>query len=415
MGKKILVLGVQQNNFLSFLYGSLKRVYPDFTITVPVYKEVKEYVAVSDWMYDNSKLKKNISIVSYLQAIFALLFSKHHYGTFFFILFFQKKLFKAGHFWISSIKEKAFFIQNNGFQSIDTFHFHYMQYSYLRELFLISKDKKIVCSFWGSDLMRTSDTFNHFFVQKALKRANVITCQSSEMKEIILSKFGRFLYDKIQINNFPIDETVFRGIDDYSTEKTLELSQFKEAYGFSNEKINVVIGHNGNPQNNHLKCIKALESFPQKDSLHLIVNLCYALPQHQLEPYKNELRAAFDKTGISYVIIEKFFSGNELVLSRIATDVFIHVPVSDALSATLTEMMYAGSIAITGSWLPYNTLRQIGLYYHEINDFEQLSHKLQVVLENFEVDKQKRKNNKQLINDYFFRKEIIEKWAEILS
>ncbi|MCG2611292.1 hypothetical protein LZZ90_07215 [Flavobacterium sp. SM15] len=415
MSKKILVLGVQQNNFLSFLYGSLKKEYPDFTITVPYYKEVDVQVAVSDWMYDNSSLKRHVSLINYVRAFFYLLFSRHHYSTLFFILFFEKKLFKAGHFLSSSLKEKSFFLQNNDFVSIDTFHFHFMQYSYLRSLFLVPKHKKIVCSFWGSDLMRTSDTFNHFFVQKALKRANVITCQSLEMKEIILSKFGRSLHDKIQINNFPIDQAVFNGIDDFTSSDREALNLFKKTYGFSSNKINVVIGHNGSPQNNHLKCIEALESLPNKEQLHLIVNLCYALPKHQYESYKTSLENAFEQTGIGYTIIEKFFSGNELVLSRLATDVFIHVPVSDALSATLTEMMYAGSVAITGSWLPYNTLRQIGLHYHQVSDFKQICEKLKLALTDFEKEKTLCKSNKALIRDFFFRKQIVEKWAEILS
>jgi len=414
MQKKVLVLGVGQNNFLSFLYGALKKTYPEFSISVPIYKEVKKNVAVSDWMYDNGRLKKNISLISYIKAVFIMMLSKHHYETLFFILFFEKKLLKSFHFVLSSIKEKAFFIQNENFKDIDTFHFHYMQYSYLRELFVIDKNKKVVCSFWGSDLLRTSDTLNHYFVKKALNRANIITCQSMEMKEIILSKFGRELYDKIQINNFPIDESVFNGIDCFSREDD-SVQLFKEKHGFSKDKINVLIGHNGNPQNNHLKCIAALSDFDQKEKLHLIVNLCYGLSQNEYEDYKNNLEKALKKSGFSYVILEKFFTGDELVFSRLATDVFIHVPVSDALSATLTEMMYAGCISITGAWLPYNTLRQIKLYYHEINDFNELAVKLNSVVSN-KIEEEKRSiANKPLIRAFFFRKEIVEKWAEILS
>lgn len=414
MGKRILVLGVGQNNFLSFLYGSLKTAYPNFIITVPHFKEVAENVTVSDWMYNNQSISKSIGSFAYLQAFFSIVFSGHFYQTFFFILFFEKKLPKALHFLWSSIKGKAFFVANDNFSSIDTFHFHYLQYSYLRELFFVPKHKKIVCSFWGSDLMRTSDTFNHYFVKKALERTTVITCQSMEMKEIILSKFGRTLRDKIAINNFPIDEAVFKGIDNHFKNEGA-INAFKEQYGFSKQKINVVIGHNGNTQNNHLQCIDALKNFPAKEKLHLIVNLCYGLPKNEYESYKNQLVQALQKTEIDFVVIEKFFTGDELVFSRLATDVFIHVPVSDALSATLTEMMYAGSTAITGAWLPYNTLRQIGLHYHEISDFNQISDKLQHTLQHSEEEKQKSQANKPLIKGFFFRKEIIEKWAEILS
>lgn len=414
MGKKVLVLGVGQNNFLSFLYGSLKQTYPDFTITVPYFQEVEKSVPVSDWMYDNGSLAKSTGPFAFLQALFSILFSGHFYQTFFFILFFEKKMAKAMHFLFASVKEKAFFIANDTFGSIDTFHFHYLQYSYLRSVFFVPKSKKIVCSFWGSDLMRTSDTFNHYFVKKALERATVITCQSGEMKEIILSKFGRHLYDKIEINNFPIDEAVFSGIDTHSNNQPA-ITEFKDKYGFSKEKWNVVIGHNGNPQNNHLACIEALSGFTEKEKIHIVINLCYGLPVNEYDIYKSKLVSALKDSGFSFVIVEKFFTGEELVLSRLATDVFIHVPVSDALSATLTEMMYAGISTITGAWLPYSTLRKIGLHYHEVSDFNELSHKLQPIIQHFEAEKQKAKANQPLIRDYFFRKEIIEKWAEILS
>jgi hypothetical protein len=40
MNKKILVLGLGQNNFLSFLYSALKKYEPSYTITVPFYNEI---------------------------------------------------------------------------------------------------------------------------------------------------------------------------------------------------------------------------------------------------------------------------------------------------------------------------------------------------------------------------------------
>lgn len=414
MGNKVLVLGVGQNNFLSFLYGALKNAYPNTVITVPNYKELSSASDRNDWMYSNEAVKRSNSPVSLLKAFFLIVFSKHFYATFFFILFFEVKFKKAIHFFIESIKEKAFFLTNDNFNSYDTFHFHYLQYSYLREVFFVPKGKKIVCSFWGSDLMRTSDTFNHYFVKKVLHKATVITCQSVEMREIVLSKFGRNLLDKIQVVIFPIDNKVFEGIDNMDAD-TSGLELFKKTFGYSTTKLNVQIGHNANPQNNHLKIIEGLMNCVEKEKLHLNIHLGYGISKEEKEPYKKQLETSLKDSGMSYTLSDAFFVNDDLVFSRLATDIFIHTPVSDALSATMTEMLYAGSSVITGAWLPYKTFRKIGLHYFEIDDFKELSEKMTIILTDFNFENQQCKQNRMPIKNYFFRKEIIATWAEILN
>ena len=140
MGKKILVLGVGQNNFLSFLYSKLKTVNNSYTITAPFFKDLNKDVKYDSWMYDNATIKRNINIIDYAKSLIYILTSKHFYQTVFFIFFVEKKIKKAAHFFLKSLKEKAFFYVNNNFNEFDTFHFHYMQYSYLREVFLVPKN-----------------------------------------------------------------------------------------------------------------------------------------------------------------------------------------------------------------------------------------------------------------------------------
>jgi hypothetical protein len=414
MNKKILVLGLGQNNFLSFLYASLKKFDTDFSITAPFYVEINKESNNDIWMYDNKNIVTKISIISMLQSFFCCLFSRHFYATYFFILFVEGKFPKALHFAFKQMQAKTFFIQNKNFKEFDTFHFHFMQYSYLRELFLVPKNKKIVCSFWGSDLLRSTDILNFYFVKKALHKATTITCQSIELREIILSKFGRNLYDKIQISMFPIEEKIYAQMDlNEKNEKKLTL--FKEKFGYASDKINVLIGHSGSIFNNHLKIITALQNCIHRDKLHLIVNLNYAISETGKKKYRKELNQALLTIGCSYVILEKFFVNDELAVSRLASDIFIHAPVSDALSSTLLELLYASNVVITGSWLPYKTFRKAKLKYHEINDFSELKIKLDFLIENLRSEKESAKENKSLIQDYFFNDDIIKKWSHILN
>lgn len=414
MGKKILVLGLGQNNFLSFLYSTLKKYNSSYTISVPFYNEITSDSSHETWMYDNKNIELKNNLISILRSLFICLFSKHFYQTFYFIFFVEKKIGKAFHFCFKQLIAKGFFLRNNNFQYYDTFHFHFMQYSYLRELFLVPKNKKIVCTFWGSDLLRTNDILNFYFVKKALNRATVITCQSQELKEIILSKFGRNLTNRIQIALFPTYEKIY-DLMDVNEQNHEAINLFKSNYSYSNDKLNVLIGHSGSTSNNHLKIIKSLENLKHKNKIHLIINLNYAITSTEKEIYTNELTEVLNTLDISSVILEKFFVNDDLAISRLSSDIFIHAPVSDALSGTMLELLYASNVVITGSWLPYKTYRKANLNYHEIYDFFELSEKLDVIIDTISSEKIKASKNKAFIKDYFSNDRIIVNWSQILS
>jgi hypothetical protein len=414
MSKKILVLGLGQNNFLSFLYATLKRFDNQFYVSAPFYTDLNKTNKDESWMYTNEDLKIKPSAFSILKSMFFCLFSKHLFQTFFFITVVEGKLKKGLHFIYKQILAKAFFIQNNNFSTYDTFHFHFMQYSYLRELFLVPKNKKIVCSFWGSDLLRTADILNFYFVKKALNRATIITCQSAELREIILSKYGRNLFDKIQISMFPVDRITYEQMDLFFDDKQ-KISEFKTKFGYATDKINVLIGHNGNPFNNHLKIIEAIQKSSHFSSFQLIINFNYGINPNEKENYKNKIIDAFVEFENKPTIIEHFFSKEELALSRLATDIFIHLPISDALSGSMLEMLYASSIVVTGSWLPYKTFTSAQLIYHEVADFSQLTTTVSEIANHFEREKEQIKNNRNQIKNTFLSDSIVTKWSTILN
>lgn len=414
MGKKIVVLGLGQNNFLSFLYSKLKKYDSSFVITAPFFTEITKDTNHDNWMYENNSVKLKNTFSSFFKSIFSCLVSKHFYDTFLFILFAEKKMGKALHFCFKQIEAKSFFLRNNNFQEYDTFHFHFMQYSYLRELFLVPKNKKIVCTFWGSDLLRTNDILNFYFVKKALNKATIITCQSDELKEIILSKFGRNLIDKIQIAVFPVNEKIY-DLMDLNYNNSEKINAFKSKYNYSNDKVNVLIGHSGSPSNNHLKIINALQNLKNKAKIHLVINLNYAITEKEKVAYKKELTTVLNNLNCTYVILENFFMDEELAVSRLASNIFIHAPVSDALSGTMLELLYASNIVITGSWLPYKTFKKAKLDYFEIDNFVELEEKLDQIIESYDVEKKAASKNKVFIRDYFINEKSIKQWSKFLS
>ena len=147
----------------------------------------------------------------------------------------------------------------------------------------------------------------------------------------------------------------------------------------------------------------------------MVINLNYAITENEKKIYKMELIDALNKLDCSYVILEKFFVNDELAISRLASDIFIHAPISDALSGTMLELLYASNIVITGSWLPYKTYRKAKLDYFEIYNFPELSEKLDVIIDNFDREKEMVLKNKQSIRDYFISESVAKNWSQILS
>ena len=113
MAKKILVLGVGQNNFLSFLYGTLKNYDASFIIKAPFIQNLHKEVEDATWMYDNQDLATKVSFLNTIKAFTISIFSSHLWHTFFFILIVERKSKKALHFFLKHIQSQAFFFQNN--------------------------------------------------------------------------------------------------------------------------------------------------------------------------------------------------------------------------------------------------------------------------------------------------------------
>ncbi|HLN94792.1 MAG TPA: hypothetical protein VK183_04090 [Flavobacterium sp.] len=411
MKRKLLALGLGQSNFLSFLYGAVTKQEPGFGVGAPYLQTFGKSKAGSD-LFENGSFRKP-HLFHWLAATLKSTGSRHVYATFFFILCVEGKLLKALHFLRSHLGKRAFFLANGDFRSYDVFHFHFMQYSYVQEVFFIPRNKKVVCSFWGSDLLRTSDILNFYLVRKALHRADAITCQSLELREIILSKFGRSLLPKMHVVMFPIEEAIYRRIRDLSHD-TNRIAAFCGST-YSSSKINIVVGHSGSRFNNHLRIIEALADFPLADNVHLVVTLSYAITPGERAAYRPQLEAALDKTGCSFAFQEDVLSDDELALSRLVTGIFLHAPASDALSSTMLEMLYAGSVVVTGSWLPYKTFRNAGLHYHEVSDFASLGASVAAIVTHFEAERLRATTNRQAIEAGFSNDELVSKWLQVFS
>ena len=289
----------------------------------------------------------------------------------------------------------------------DVYHVHYITLLNVIKFPLIHRSKKLVLSFWGSDLLRKDDLLGFIFIKSALERADVITVQSLDLREVLLSKYGRDLYPKIVINQFVLDRQIFEKLDVHMGGRS--------RYG---EKINVLVGHNASQFNRHLEIIQELSKLDEKtkSSLHLVFVFGYGIKSaNKRQKYKASLEAELHRGKFAYHFIDDFIDQDAMAKLRSNSDIMIHLPVSDALSAAMTESLYAGNIVITGAWLPYGPFRRNGVRYFEIESMDDLSTTFLDAIINKETIVNDLKRNREIIQSHFLSPSIPNNWYNLLK
>jgi glycosyltransferase involved in cell wall biosynthesis len=245
---------------------------------------------------------------------------------------------------------------------------------------------------------------------RALARADVITVQSVEMREILLSKFGRELFPKIHCVPFPVNEQFYHLLD-----QTRNQPEHVEAVRRSLEapkgRLLITIGHNGNPANNHLAIIEALTNLPMsvKSTALWVLPMAYQKDQSHIRECERKAAVA----GLEFRIVQRYLDWQELAAFRIASDILIHLPVSDALSGTVLESVYAGNTVITGSWLPYSPFRKAGLPLITVENLAELPSCISKTLLRLDQLKREAVRARQRIREHFFAEATLLPWVEI--
>ena len=77
---------------------------------------------------------------------------------------------------------------------------------------------------------------------------------------------------------------------------------------------------------------------------------------------------------MKYLILDSFLSSEDAAALRYATDMFIHVQVSDAYSSSVQEYLLCNKKVINGSWLRYDEFEDNGKApYFVVDNFGTLS------------------------------------------
>ena len=141
-------------------------------------------------------------------------------------------------------------------RDFDILHLHFMSPRMAEFVRLLPESRKLLVSIWGSDLLRVAGARNYRLQLQICQRASIITVRSTEMKEILLAKFGRELAPKVRIAKFgsPLIP-IIRKSDLASLRR-----EFRDEFQLKDDQLLVCLGHNGFRQNQHIEALTALES-----------------------------------------------------------------------------------------------------------------------------------------------------------
>ena len=276
----------------------------------------------------------------------------------------------------------------------------------LRWLLSKNLDVPIVASCWGSEVLRQNDLFRTLHQQQLLHIASAITMTGNEYEEVVLSKYGRELLPKIY-------ETFFNPqVENFSCSNRSEASQrFQARWNIPMGRIIISVGHNGYLGGQHLDLIESIAEIDgsKKNSLFVVVPMTYGAGSEYQELISNTLH----EKGLSGIVLKEFLTEDELSDLRLATDILIYAPESDAFSASVSQALAAGNAAILGSWLPYKARRRAGFKYWEIDSPGEAGRMLNKILNDWPRAKLQSEPNRKLSAEFFCQERIGQHWVNV--
>lgn len=416
---KILFLGHCSYYTVGNLAAALRKNYCDIKITVadPVKPGGKGITEEEGKVFDEViyfPKRKNVDIKNWDKIKSLSEIVKSHYERNKILRKLFRFRFKAATDQIIQKAKEAEFSKQitKLFLKYDIFHFHYLSPEYLSAIRYIPENKKILLTFWGSDLYQITGVNNYKSQFEGLARADLITVNALEIKEAVLTKFGRDLFPKLRDADFRLNKNKLGRIEERKKENAI--LSFKKIHDIPQEKIIVTLGYSASSKQRHIEILKILNELDEKvkKRIFIIIPMTYGL-EHEDGNYLEKVKETCGKVDINTKILVDYMIDDEMVDFIISSEITLNLRDTDALNAAMLETLFAGNIVINGAWLPYGKLRRLGLYYKEIELKNELISVIPEILDNLEQEKKKSMVNQEIIRKNFLYENTISEWKKI--
>ncbi len=324
---------MKNKNYSVLLIGNFESVY--VVQLVKNLKLINPNAHIFFWGYTREKMEADRSFIKcYDECCF----------------FDMKKFIKSSLLWqISAIRELRKSFRN----FVAGKHFDYISIQYIKPeyFFLLYYFKKcashLVLTPWGSDVYRIG-WLSKLFVKCIFNNAYITTGAND-----------RFTEDYIKIFNVPKNKLRFcnLGIEtiDYivNHKEKIDINEAKHQLGIENNYI-ITCGYNATPGQQHLEIIDAINNIKKNLPPNLL--LLFPLTYPNNPDYIKEIKLRVNNYGLKAIYFEDFLDISRLFLLRQATDIFVHMQISDASCASLREYLLCDKKVVNGGWLHYPEL-----------------------------------------------------------
>lgn len=279
------------------------------------------------------------------------------------------------------------------------------EWVYFSEL-LRKKTKRLNLNVGGSDFYRVGKA-GRDYKKTLVACADIVTAETEDT----LRAFSKYYKEEIgnRTGLLPFGIGVLDCIDkvDVSQKDTI-----KQKYQIPNDKIIVTCGHNAIENHQHMKILEAVDKMSDEIKSKIVCVFPMTYPKEQ-DAYINLVESALVKAKINYVILKRFMDFYAMAEYACISDVMIHVQTTDQLSSAMLEEMYAESVVIAGKWLPYDSLHQKGVFFLDVNEIPEITHKLEEVVEHIETYQHRCKVNPEIIHQNYSWDAVASRWHEL--
>ena len=285
----------------------------------------------------------------------------------------------------------------------DIFHVHYVEPERLKYLWKPwLKCKKRILTYWGSDLLRLPLKQIHS-VNLFIYTADEIVIMNDDMHQKMKKIVSKVKWNCIKCLNF--GNLMFDAIEKVSNQ--MSAYECKQYFELPTDKIIVSVGYNAAREQQHLEMMQEVVKLPKEilSKMYFVFHFGY-IPRE--EGYLNQLYKLLEENNVQYKVIKKFFEEREIAILRLGTDIFLYGQMSDALSASTLEYMYAGAVLIKPTWLDYSDIK--GLLYYEYEQFEGINDILKKLIEN---GIERTQHNKEILKKEKSWESRVPKWREL--
>lgn len=376
--KRILLVGDGNHQFIfNYAYWLKKEAKNSFVVDILSYFPLKE---------ENKKYYDTIIYKSFDNILYRVI-SKIRGVRRYYRFYLYKKL-------ISKLPE------------YDIIHFHFIgtdSYN-LVKYFRNNRTSRVILSIWGSDMYRVNWVDENFFFQTC-QYADVLTFTNQESIDYFIKKYN-WKHNNVSLCRF--------GLAPLENLKSLTLSrdECKHLLSWNTKKIAITIGYNMAPAQQHLEILRQFEHESIKelaDCIQLILPITYGGTQE----YQNQLVERLNQLPFEYKIYDTFLSDEQVAYLRKASDIMIQLQITDQFSGSMQEHLYTNNIVITGSWLPYETMKEQGAWFIEIDGLDELSDIIPKVICKYDNYLQKTNNNPMVITELGSWEKNIHNWLAL--